>query len=222
MRAGLVSAGAGNPPRTRPATSVFPSLVPEDIVLDAPIGSAQFLLAFAAGRMAARHALDPAAVTRALERREQACSTGLGRGVAIPHARVDGLIAPATQFLRVHPAVHFGAPDGLPVTLFLVLLVPTDGDPEEHLVLLATAAQLFCESTFRTELAAVRTPGSARDLFAHWVARPPSTAWRSMGAMRWWVSSPARKSRSISRASSSSAQSCWASAASAARSLPMS
>ena len=64
--------------------------------------------------------------------REKLGSTGLGQGVAIPHGRIKGLKQAAGAFLRLKTPVPFDAPDGRPVNLMFVLLVPEQAT-EQHL-----------------------------------------------------------------------------------------
>jgi PTS system nitrogen regulatory IIA component len=90
------------------------------------------------GRLAAATLpnLDAATVVRALESREREGSTGFGGGVALPHARIAGMAAPAALVLRLEPAIDMKALDGAPVDLVLALLSPLDA-PGEHLRALA-------------------------------------------------------------------------------------
>ena len=111
-------------------------------------------------------ALDADCVFRALWRREQASSTALGDGIAIPHARIEGIAKPLTFYMRTRNAIAFGAPDGQPVSHILVILVPADGDPEAHLQLLAWIAAKFSEPAFRANLAAARTMAEVDQVFA--------------------------------------------------------
>ena len=60
--------------------------------------------------------------------REQLGSTGLGHGVAIPHARMPQCYAAAGVFVRTKAAVPFDAPDRKPVSIFLALIVPKAGN----------------------------------------------------------------------------------------------
>jgi mannitol/fructose-specific phosphotransferase system IIA component (Ntr-type) len=94
----------------------------------------------------------------ALFAREKLGSTGLGQGIAIPHGRIKGLKAPVGAFVRLVNGVQFDAPDGKPVGLIFVLLVPEAAN-EHHLQLLSELAQMFSDREFREQLAAVqRTP----------------------------------------------------------------
>lgn len=105
----------------------------------------------------------------ALFAREKLGSTGLGQGVAIPHGRIKGLKAPLGAFVRVDTPVPFDAPDGLPVTLIFVLLVPETAN-EQHLQLLSELAQLFSDRAMRERLAEAPDAASLYDIFVHWNA----------------------------------------------------
>lgn len=124
-------------------------LQPEGIHLDVPLRDSRHALEFIADAIAGRHALEPAPVFRALWRREQAGSTGLGAGFAVPHARIAGIARPLTLLLRASRPIAFEAPDHDPVWLMLAILVPDDGHADDHLLLLALVAELFSDPTFR-------------------------------------------------------------------------
>jgi PTS system nitrogen regulatory IIA component len=78
----------------------------------------------------------------ALVSREKLGSTGLGKGVAIPHGRMAELEEPVCAFIRVKNPVDFDASDGQPVDLVFSLLVPEEST-EEHLQVLSTIAEIF-------------------------------------------------------------------------------
>jgi PTS system nitrogen regulatory IIA component len=143
-------------------------LRPQEIVLDADARSAAAVLETAAACLARAHALDAAPILRALYRREQVGSTGLGMGIAIPHARIEGIARPLTLFLRTRDPIEFGAPDGKPVSRFLVIMVPADGATDVHLQLLALLAQAFSDRGFREHLSAATTAAQVDDVFAQW------------------------------------------------------
>ena len=83
--------------------------------------------------------------------REKLGSTGLGQGVAIPHGRVKGIKNAIGALVRlVHP-VAFDAPDGKPVSVMFVLLVPEHAT-ELHLQILSELAQLFSDTEMREQL----------------------------------------------------------------------
>ena len=98
---------------------------------------------------------------RALHEREQLHSTGIGDGVALPHARnaLVGLVDhPVIIFGRSTQGVNFGAIDGAPSKLFFLLVAPT---VTEHLSMLARISRLLRDPHVRQELLAVDTPKKA-------------------------------------------------------------
>jgi len=105
----------------------------------------------------------------ALEQREKAGSTGIGRGVAIPHAKVGGLQDVVACFARAPAGVDFGAVDGNPVHLFLCLLAP-EGRASVHLKALARASRVLQDADFRGRL----VEAEADQLFALIEARDRS------------------------------------------------
>ncbi|HLG42857.1 MAG TPA: PTS sugar transporter subunit IIA [Planctomycetota bacterium] len=72
----------------------------------------------------------PDAVLEVLRQREALGSTGLGKGVAIPHGRSTMIAERAVLFARSHKGVEFDAADGEPVHLcFLIVAPPVENDP---------------------------------------------------------------------------------------------
>ena len=87
----------------------------------------------------------------ALLNREKLGSTGLGKGVAIPHGRMAGLEHPVCAFIKLGAAVDFDTSDGQAVDLVFALLVP-ENSTEEHLQVLSTIAEIFSNSGVCTAL----------------------------------------------------------------------
>ena len=102
----------------------------------------------------------------ALFAREKLGSTGLGLGIAIPHGRVKGLKAAVGGFLRLAVPVQFDSPDGGPVNLIFVLLVP-EAATEHHLQILSELAQLFSDHGFREGLTRAQDPAEIHTLFSN-------------------------------------------------------
>ncbi len=96
--------------------------------------------------------------------REKLGSTGLGQGIAIPHGRIKGLKHAAGAFMRLANPVPFDSPDGRPVNLLFVLLVPEQAT-EEHLQILSELAQRFADRSFRESLATATDPAAVVALF---------------------------------------------------------
>jgi nitrogen PTS system EIIA component len=90
-------------------------------------------------------------VTAGLTAREALGSTGLGRGVAVPHGHIEPLAQPVAIYARLAEPIAFDAPDAQPVGDIVALLVPQWAD-SAHLHLLAEVAQCFCDHHFRDRL----------------------------------------------------------------------
>lgn len=99
--------------------------------------------------------------------RERLGSTGLGQGIAIPHGRIKGLQNAAGAFIRLSTPVQFDAPDGRPVSMLFVLLVPEQAN-EQHLQLLSELAQMFSDVDFRERLANAPDAETIHSLFVSW------------------------------------------------------
>ena len=90
-------------------------------------------------------------VVHALLERERLGSTGVGEGVAIPHAKIPGLQQLVACFGRARRGVAFDAIDQQPVTLIFVLLVP-ENSAGAHLKALARISRLLKNEGFRGQL----------------------------------------------------------------------
>ena len=99
--------------------------------------------------------------------REKLGSTGLGQGIAIPHGRIKGLKEALGAIVRMKQPIPFDAPDGQPVNLIFVLLVP-DRATDLHLQILSELAQMFSDKTFREQLLAGATPAAVHQLISDW------------------------------------------------------
>ena len=116
-------------------------LLPEAVWVAAPANKPAILEALAA-RLALVYALDHAGVLEGLQEREALGSTGFGRGVAIPHARIGGLQRPVAALLKLRQPADFAAADGLPVDLVFGLLSP-ENSGATHLHALAAISRLM-------------------------------------------------------------------------------
>src|SRR5687768_11275511 len=83
-------------------------------------------LAIAAELGARSFGQEPSEVLEALSEREEEGSTGVGLGVAVPHARLTGLERMRAVFLRLEHPVEFDSVDDQPVDLVFVLFAPAD------------------------------------------------------------------------------------------------
>ena len=139
----------------------------EDIILDLDADSKNQAFDAIADFLGRCHGLDAEQVRVGLTEREALGSTGLGRGVAIPHARVKGLQGAVAVFARLGTPIAFDAPDRKPVSDLLVLLVP-ERATDEHLKILALVAEMFCDTCFRESLRSLADPSDVYRLFSTW------------------------------------------------------
>ncbi len=126
-------------------------LSPEEVRLGVRVSSKRQLLSEIAQAAAAATRLDAPEVLAALKEREQLGSTGVGRGVALPHARLAGLVDLHALFWVLHDPIAFDALDDAPVDLVFVLLVPA-GAETLHLKTLAKVARRLRDEAVRRRL----------------------------------------------------------------------
>ena len=97
------------------------------------------------------YGLEAGTVLQRLGEREKLGSTGFGRGVAIPHARMAGLNRPVAAFLRLDASVSFDAADGMPVDLVFGLLSPEHAGAA-HLHALAAISRMMRDDAMHAAL----------------------------------------------------------------------
>ncbi len=147
----------------------------DDIRLDLDVSTKEQLLEQIAALLATRHGLSKIFILESLTARELLGSTGVGHGVAIPHARMNQCAIAAGVFVRTKSAIPFDAPDGKPVSVFLGLIVPNRA-AELHLQILATAAGMLGDRSFREKLKTCNDPRVVGELLAAWPDIPPVLA----------------------------------------------
>ena len=101
--------------------------------------------------------------------REKLGSTGLGHGVAIPHGRIAKLRDATAAFVKTAYPIPFDSPDGLPVNLVFVLLVP-ERATDLHLQVLGELAQMFSDEQFRNGLIASADAAAIHKMFMEWTS----------------------------------------------------
>jgi PTS system nitrogen regulatory IIA component len=145
--------------------SLLANLLPaENILLDLEASSKKRVFEQAGLIFENHQGIARSSVFDSLFAREKLGSTGLGQGVAIPHGRIKGLKEARGAFLRLAAPVPFDSPDGKPVSLLFVLLVPEQAN-ELHLQILSELAQRFSDRSFRDALIAAPDVNAARQLF---------------------------------------------------------
>lgn len=86
-----------------------------------------------------------------LMERERQTTTGVGKGIGIPHAKTTGVTEPTVAFMRATDGVDFGAMDEEPARLIFMLLVP-EGSSKDHLKLLSSLSRALIHDEVREKL----------------------------------------------------------------------
>lgn len=103
------------------------------------------------------HGLSQPAALQALQDREALGPTGVGDGIALPHARLDGLKAVYGVFLRLEHPLDFDATDREPVDLVFALFAP-EGAGVAHLKALALVSRTLRDTALCSKLRANNDP----------------------------------------------------------------
>ena len=117
-------------------------LSPQKIFIDTEVTSKKKLLELIANIVADRSQIGQSIIYNNLLGRERLGSTGLGRGFAVPHARVPDLDKTLGCFFRLKDPVNFDSPDNLPVDLVFTIIISQEAT-EEHLLILSALARIF-------------------------------------------------------------------------------
>jgi PTS system nitrogen regulatory IIA component len=135
-------------------------LTPADVIVDVRGTDKEQLLQELSERAAEALGLDAGLVTAKILKREELGSTGMGEGMAIPHARIPKLDKPFGTLVRLKKAIEFAAIDENPVDLVFLLLLPgaTEGD---QLNALASVARMLRNPTTSSAVRAARDGAEA-------------------------------------------------------------
>ena len=128
-------------------------LAEDDVLLDYAAASKMQVLQGLSRMAANRLNLKPVPIATALLKREQLGSTGVGGGVALPHAGVAGLDRPFGILARLKNPIDFDAVDGNPVDIVFLLLVPPASSTDQ-LAALACVARALKDPQIQTQLRA--------------------------------------------------------------------
>lgn len=143
-------------------------LTPQGISCGVELNSKKRALELVSELIAAQQSdLTSTEVFENLVARERLGSTGLGHGVAIPHARLKGLDRSLCAFVRLKRGVEFEALDGQPVDLICALLVPQHSTAA-HLELLALLAEMFGDAALCGRLREAKDEDQLYELLSHW------------------------------------------------------
>jgi PTS system nitrogen regulatory IIA component len=133
-------------------------LASDDVLCDVRAADKDRLLRDLTERAAKARHLEAAPLCDAIARREQLGSTGMGDGIAIPHARVAGLAKPFGVLARLRRPIDFAAIDGKPVDIVFLLLLPAAADGEQ-LTALASVARRLRDAEVAAHLRGARDGG---------------------------------------------------------------
>ena len=128
-------------------------ITPQSVIPDLRAGSKAEVLAVLAKRAAELTGLDPTTVYHGLIERERLGTTGVGNGIAIPHARLADLERLCVVFARLPRPIDFEAIDEHPVDLVVLLLTP-EGAGADHLKALSRISRLLRDADLCRKLRA--------------------------------------------------------------------
>ena len=137
-------------------------LVPGAVIAGVKATSKKQLLGSLAAHAGKLLGMDERRILEAILERERLGSTGLGGGVAIPHAKLGSLKSVMGVFMQLETPLDFDSLDGKPVDLVFLLLAPEDAGAE-HLKALARVSRLFRD---QAALAKLRGSSSSDALYA--------------------------------------------------------
>lgn len=137
-------------------------LVPGAVIAGVKATSKKQLLGSLAAQAGKLLGMDERRILEAILERERLGSTGLGGGVAIPHAKLGNLKSVMGVFMQLETPLDFDSLDGKPVDLVFLLLAPEDAGAE-HLKALARVSRLFRD---QAALAKLRGSSSSDALYA--------------------------------------------------------
>jgi PTS system nitrogen regulatory IIA component len=126
-------------------------LRPEAVKVLSATSSKKRLLQDFGDLAASAYGLNAALVVSALQERESLGPTGVGHGVALPHARLDGLSAVQGAFILLEKPIDFSAVDRQPVDIAFALFAPHDAGVE-HLKALAHVSRCLRDSSICNKL----------------------------------------------------------------------
>ena len=124
-------------------------LSPANVMLDVRASDKTRLLRQLSAQAAAKVGLDPEDVMAQIVKREELGSTGVGDGVALPHARLAGLKTPFGLLARLRRGIDFDAVDDQPVDIVFLLLLPESAHGEQLNALARVARSLRNTETRR-------------------------------------------------------------------------
>lgn len=121
------------------------------------------------------HDIQRSAVVNCLFARERKGSTGLGRGVAIPHGRTNLIRYPQAALFKLKEPIPFDSVDKRPVHLLIFLLMPEDA-VQNHLEILSEIAELLSDPNIAEAIQEAETPEQLHAIVHGWESTHRSKA----------------------------------------------
>lgn len=110
--------------------------------------------------------------------RERSMSTGMQDGIALPHAKTEGVVKPVIAIGLKRDGLDFGSLDGLPSRIFVMTLIPAEGTAP-YLQVLSTLAAVLSDHQNRAVLLRYRYPDQVRQFFIE-RSRKRKGFWRAL------------------------------------------
>lgn len=142
-------------------------LPPSNVIVDLDVASKKRVFEQAGLLFENTNQIARSQVFDSLFAREKLGSTGLGQGVAIPHGRIKGLREAVAALVTMKEAIPFDAPDGQPVNIACILLVPEKAT-DKHLQILSELAQMFSDKQFRDSILHSKNATDIHRLIVNW------------------------------------------------------
>jgi PTS system nitrogen regulatory IIA component len=136
-------------------------LSPSDVTINVAVADKQQLLLELANKAGSRLRLPPEQIFAELSKREEFGSTGVGDGIAMPHARFDQIEKPFGIVLRLRQPIAFDALDQKPIDIVFLLLLPESAKGEQLSALACVARKLRSPAV----KAALRNAPNAAEIF---------------------------------------------------------
>ena len=135
-------------------------LTEDSIIMDCDSKSQKNTLEVISNKMAELTSTNKDEIFQKLYEREKLGTTAFGNGIAIPHARIEGIQNAKIIILKLTEAIDFNSIDGNKVDIVMSLFVPNDNN-EMHVELLSSIASLLDNQVFREK---IRTANTASDV----------------------------------------------------------
>ena len=135
-------------------------LTEDSIIMDCDSKSQKNTLEVISNKMAELTSTNKDEIFQKLYEREKLGTTAFGNGIAIPHARIEGIQNAKIIILKLTKAIDFNSIDGNKVDIIMSLFVPNDNN-KMHVELLSSIASLLDNQVFREK---IRTANTASDV----------------------------------------------------------